>query len=209
MRLLAGAAAAPDRAIGSLDILEARERRRLLEDWNATSRAVPAATLPALFSGQAVRTPDAAAVVYGDRALSYAALEAQSNRLAHHLRRLGAGPERVVGLFIERSLEMVIGLIGILNGRAPLLCELGTGVLRVDSTDGMKELYVDGGFAQVLNNDVTVLTERAAAAENIRTADAQKALQEAQAMPAHDEAAVTARQRAIDRAKAQIKIATQ
>ena len=76
---------------------------------------MPAATLPALFAAQALRTPDAVAVVFEDRALSYAALDAHANRLAHHLRSLGVGPETVVGLCVERSPEMVIGLLGILK----------------------------------------------------------------------------------------------
>lgn len=99
------------------------------------------------------------------------------------------------------------GLVGILKNRAPLLTELGTGVLRVDTDQGPREFFIDGGFAQVLNNEVTILTERAAAAENISAAQAQKALEEAQAMPASDETTAQARQRAIDRAKAQIAIA--
>ena len=74
-----------------------------------------ASTLPALFAAQAQRTPDAVAVVYEERRLSYAALEAHSNQLAHHLRGLGVGPETVVGLCVERSVEMVIGLLGILK----------------------------------------------------------------------------------------------
>src|SRR5262249_28060352 len=100
------------------------------------------------------------------------------------------------------------GQIGILPSRAPLLCQLGTGVLRVDTAnEGSKEFYVDGGFAQVLNNDVTILTERAAAAENISRADAAKSLEAAEQMPLSDEKASEARSRAIARAKAQVKIA--
>ena len=91
------------------------ERDTILEDWNATARAVPAATLPALFAAQAARTPDAVAVVFEDAQLSYAALDAHANQLAHHLRALGVGPETVVGLCVERSLEMVVGLLGILK----------------------------------------------------------------------------------------------
>ena len=78
-------------------------------------------TLPALFAAQALRTPDAVAVVFEERRLSYAELDAHANRLAHHLRRLGAGPETVVGLCVERSIEMVIGLIGILKAGAAYL----------------------------------------------------------------------------------------
>ena len=105
----------PERAIGSLEILSGSERRRILSLWNASEHAVAPSTLPALFAAQAQRTPDAVAVVYEERRLSYAALEAHSNQLAHHLRGLGVGPETVVGLCVERSVEMVIGLLGILK----------------------------------------------------------------------------------------------
>ena len=71
--------------------------------------------MPELFAAQAARTPDAAAVIFEDRALSYAALDAHANRLAHHLHSLGVGPETVVGLCVERSPEMLIGLLGILK----------------------------------------------------------------------------------------------
>ena len=71
--------------------------------------------LPALFAAQAARTPDAVAVVFEDRTLSYAALDAHANRLAHHLQSLGVGPETMVGLCVERSPEMVVGLLGILK----------------------------------------------------------------------------------------------
>ncbi|MGE5815630.1 MAG: non-ribosomal peptide synthetase, partial [Acidobacteriota bacterium] len=127
LRLLEAVVAEPERAISSLDILEAAERATILERWNDTAHALPAAiardsgeaaqpvTLPALFAAQAARTPDATAVVFEDRALTYAELDAHSSRLAHHLNSLGVGPETVVGLCVERSPEMVVGLLGILK----------------------------------------------------------------------------------------------
>jgi nonribosomal peptide synthetase DhbF len=115
VRLLAGAVAAPERAIGSLEILAPSERATILREWNATARAVPATTVPALFAAQARRTPDATALVFGDARLSYAELDRQANQLARHLRRLGVGPETVVGLCVERSAAMVVGLLGILK----------------------------------------------------------------------------------------------
>ena len=115
IRLLEASVAQPDRAIGRLDILDAAERQTLLCDWNDTARALPVASLPELFSAQAARSPEAVAVVLGEQRLSYAALDARANQLAHHLRGLGVGPEVVVGLCVERSLEMLVGLLGILK----------------------------------------------------------------------------------------------
>ena len=114
LRLL-GALADPDQLVGRLDILGADERHTILREWNATARAVPGATLPELFAAQVARTPEADAVVFEDERLSYGELDARSSQLAHHLRGLGVGPEVVVGLCIERSLAMLVGLLGILK----------------------------------------------------------------------------------------------
>ena len=115
VRLLEAALAAPDQAIGTLDILAPGERHTMLRAWNDTAHPVPVATLPELFAAQAARTPDATAVVFEDTALTYAELDARANQLAHHLQGLGVGPEVVVGLCVERSLEMVVALLGILK----------------------------------------------------------------------------------------------
>src|SRR6195256_4627052 len=114
-RLLEAAVAEPERAIGSLDILAPAERETLLRGWNDTAHPIPPATLPELFAAQALRTPAATAVVFADATLSYRELDERANRLAHHLRAQGVGPEVVVGLCLERSPEMVIGLLAILK----------------------------------------------------------------------------------------------
>src|SRR5262249_22134281 len=114
-RLLEGAVADPEQRVGALDILSFEERRTILAEWNATAHAVPAATLPELFAAQVTKTPNATAVVFEDQRLTYGELDAHANQLAHHLRGLGVGPEVVVGLCVERSLEMLIGLLGILK----------------------------------------------------------------------------------------------
>ncbi len=101
--------------IGRLDILGEAERDTLLRGWNDTAHAFPSTTLPALFAAQAQRKPDAVAVEFEDASLTYAELDWRSNRLAHHLRGLGVGPEVVVGLCLERSLDMVVGLLAILK----------------------------------------------------------------------------------------------
>src|SRR5260221_4810831 len=72
-------------------------------------------SLPALFAAQAARTPDATAVVFEDRTLSYAALDADANRLAQHLQSLGVGPDVLVGVCAERSVELVVGLLAVLK----------------------------------------------------------------------------------------------
>ncbi len=114
LRLLAGIEK-PDQSIGQLDILAPEERREILYQWNDTARAIPSATLPELFAAQVAKTPAATAVVFEDRSLTYGELDARSSQLAHHLRALGVGPEVVVGLCLERSLEMLVGLVGILK----------------------------------------------------------------------------------------------
>ena len=121
VRLLGSAVAEASRPVGELAVLSAPERSTILEGWNDTARPVAATTLPALFAEQAARTPDAVAVLFEERRLSYAELDAHANQLAHHLRGLGVGPESIVGLLVERSAEMLIGLIGILKAGAAYL----------------------------------------------------------------------------------------
>ncbi|MGO1073868.1 amino acid adenylation domain-containing protein, partial [Lysobacter sp. CA199] len=121
-RLLAGMAQDETTAVARLPLLDEVERTRVLRDWNATAREYPETTVHALFEAQVRRTPDAAALSYEDGAaeatLTYAALNQRANRLAHHLIALGVGPEDRIAICMERSLEMVVGLLAILKAGA-------------------------------------------------------------------------------------------
>ena len=115
-RLLGSIVSDPARRISELDILPSDERRRLLVDWNATESDHPReSTVQELFAAQSARTPKSTAVVCRGESLSYAELDARSNQLARHLDSLGVGVETPVGLYLERSLEMAVGFLGVLK----------------------------------------------------------------------------------------------
>ncbi|HEU0076629.1 MAG TPA: amino acid adenylation domain-containing protein, partial [Longimicrobiaceae bacterium] len=102
--------------LSGIELMGAEERRLIVEEWNRTGAELPAERcIHQLFEEQAERTPDAVAVVFEGEALSYAELNARANRLAHALRRRGAGPEVRVGICLERSLEMVVSILGVLK----------------------------------------------------------------------------------------------
>jgi amino acid adenylation domain-containing protein len=113
--LLESILADPDQRLSELSILSKIERQELLVEWNATQAVCPQRCFQELFEAQVERTPDAVAVMFGGQLLTYRELNARANRLAHHLRRLGVEPGGLVGVCVERSLEMVIGLLGILK----------------------------------------------------------------------------------------------
>jgi amino acid adenylation domain-containing protein/non-ribosomal peptide synthase protein (TIGR01720 family) len=114
--LLEGIVANPDTPISRLPLLTAGERHTLLTLWNDTAAAVLYdRCLHQLFEEQAARTPAAIAIVAGDTRLTYGELNAQANQLARHLRSCGVGPDTLVGIAIERSPEMIVGLLGILK----------------------------------------------------------------------------------------------
>ena len=109
----------PEGEITTLDIIDDVERRQLLIDFNDTKAMYPLEKcLHQLFEQQAALTPDNVAVTYEEQRLTYAELNGQANQLAHHLQRLGVGPEDLVGICVERSLEMIVGLLGILKSGA-------------------------------------------------------------------------------------------
>ncbi|MFF9088257.1 non-ribosomal peptide synthase/polyketide synthase [Streptomyces sp. NPDC014991] len=111
VRLLRGAVAEPDRSIGDLEILSAEESDDLLHTRNDTARALPESTLPRLFARQAARTPEAPAVADGAEVLTYAQLDARSNRLARLLTTRGVGPEDLVALALPRSATAVVAML--------------------------------------------------------------------------------------------------
>ncbi|MDO8844058.1 non-ribosomal peptide synthetase [Methylicorpusculum sp.] len=107
---------APKTAVRSIEILPDLERYQLLEDWNATQIEYPKDKLIyQLFESQVEQTPEAVALLFENRSLTYLELNARSNQLAHHLQSLGVVSDTIVGLCVERSLEMVIGILGILK----------------------------------------------------------------------------------------------
>ena len=114
--LLTGIADHPGRHASELPLLDAAERRQLVTAWSRPDEErTGTATLDRLFAAAAASRPTATALTWEGGSLSYGELDRQANRLAHHLRRLGVGPESRVGLCVERSPEMVIGLLGILK----------------------------------------------------------------------------------------------
>jgi len=104
----------PDQSISMLPLLTDAERHQLLIKWNRTESPYPKEKcIHQRFEAQAERTPDAIAVVFEDQRLTYGELNQRANQLAHHLQKLGVGPEVLVGICVERSLEIMIGLLGI------------------------------------------------------------------------------------------------
>ena len=105
-----------EQRIGEISILTESERQQALVEWNATDAEYPIEQcLQGLFEQQAARKPEAVAVAHEERQLSYEELNRRANQLGHYLRSLGVGPEITVGVYVERSLEMVTGLLGVLK----------------------------------------------------------------------------------------------
>lgn len=106
----------PEKSIFQLNILTDSERHQLLNEWNDTAVDYPLDTcLHELVEATVRRTPNATALIFEDQQLTYQELNARANQLAHYLQKRGIGPEVLAGIAVERSLEMVIGLLGILK----------------------------------------------------------------------------------------------
>jgi amino acid adenylation domain-containing protein/non-ribosomal peptide synthase protein (TIGR01720 family) len=114
--LLKAAIADPDQRISALPLLSQLEEQRLVREWNETKQDFPAdLCVHQLFEAQVERSPEAVAVVSAGQKITYQELNHRANQLARHLRRRGVGPETLVGISIERSVEMIVGLLGILK----------------------------------------------------------------------------------------------
>ena len=114
--LLEGIVADPSQQVSSLPLLSDEDRRQLLVEWNDTGREYPhQSCVHQLFEEQVARTPESAALVFEDQALSYQELNARANQLASRLRALGVSAESRVGILLERSVEMVVSLLAVLK----------------------------------------------------------------------------------------------
>src|SRR6266851_836516 len=120
--LIEGIVEEPDREVWTLELLTEPERRQLLVEWTNTEATYPRELcFHQLFEAQAARTPQTTAVVHGDQRLTYNEIDRRTNQLAHYLRKHGVGPNVVVGICMHRSIEMLVGLLGVLKAGAAYL----------------------------------------------------------------------------------------
>ncbi|NOK13568.1 amino acid adenylation domain-containing protein, partial [Corallococcus exercitus] len=151
--LLEGIAATPDASVSALPMLAEAEREQVLTTWNQTAEAVPLESIHARFEAQVERVPGGVAVVAGGKQLTYAELDAKANRLARALVKQGVGPDVLVGLYVERTVEAVVGMLGILKA--------GGGYVPMDTSfpeARVKAIAEDAGLR-------VVVTQRAQAAD--------------------------------------------
>jgi non-ribosomal peptide synthetase component F len=179
--LLEGIVADPERRLWEFPLLTEAERRQVLVEWNRTETEYPRdETVQALFEAQVERSPQSEAVVFGEDRLTYAELNTRANRLAGYLSKRGVGPEVLVGLCVERSVEMVVGLLGILKAggayvpldpayprqRLAFMLE-DTGARLVLTQEGLVD-RLPGGRAQVIRLDADWVEIARESAENRR-----------------------------------------
>ncbi|MGV4989213.1 non-ribosomal peptide synthetase, partial [Streptomyces sp. NRAIS3] len=150
VRVVEAAVADPDRPLGRIEILSAREQRQILREWNDTGAEPTDATLPTLFQSQVALTPEHPAVLASDTDLSYGELNERANRLAHHLIAHGVGPEQFVALALPRTAQTMVALLAVLKA--------GAAYLPVDPTypaDRIAYLLQDADPALVLTVEET------------------------------------------------------
>ncbi|MBA3530781.1 MAG: amino acid adenylation domain-containing protein, partial [Ardenticatenales bacterium] len=153
-RLLASIAADLDQPISALSLLAEEERHTILGVWNESHQPYPLdESFPALFEAQVARTPEATALRYEGETLNYRDLNERINRLAHRLREAGVGPEALVALCLERSVEMVVGILALLKA--------GGAYLPLDPTTPTERL----AFMLADSQAPLLLTQRSLAAQ--------------------------------------------
>jgi amino acid adenylation domain-containing protein len=147
-QVLEGMVARPEGKVGELELLSEEERQRM-QEWNETEREYGRErSIAAVFEEQVRERPEAVAVVLGERSLTYGELNRRANQLGHYLREQGVGPEVCVGLCVERSLEMVVGLLGVLKaGGAYVPLDAGY------PTERLAYMLADAGVAVVLTQE--------------------------------------------------------
>ncbi|WP_327418561.1 condensation domain-containing protein [Streptomyces sp. NBC_01233] len=165
----------PAETTGAAELLGAQERRRVVEEWNATQTPAPDATVPQLFAAQAARTPDARAVVADGSAVTYAELDAWATRLAHCLKARGVAAESVVGLCLPRGAQMIAAILAVWKAGAAylpvdpaypaeriayMLADSGAAVVLVD---GLGEAADYGRVPTIALDDPEVVVEVAGA----------------------------------------------
>ncbi len=112
---LSAIAAEPEKPLSSASLLSESERRKILTEWNDTKANIPDTSIHEEFKAQAQKTPDAVALVFEDQQITYRELNRRADLLGNQLRGLGVGTDVLVGICVERSIEMMIGLLGILK----------------------------------------------------------------------------------------------
>ncbi|MGK5730539.1 amino acid adenylation domain-containing protein [Streptomyces sp. URMC 124] len=121
LHVLDQALAAPGRSVDRVELMSPGESRALAGEWNATAREVPAGTLVTRFAAHLAATPDATAVVYAGRTLTYRQLDERAGVLAAELAAAGAGPDRIVAVAVPRSAELMVSLLAVLKSGAAYL----------------------------------------------------------------------------------------
>ena len=185
--LLEGIVKDPDRRISQLPLLTPGEQIQQLTEWNTTRTDYPRdESIQQVLERQVKQTPDSVAAVFKDRQLTYVELDRRANQLAHRLQRLGIGPNKIVGLCVERSLEMLVGVLGILKAggaympldpaypseRLSFMLEDGRVTVLLTQEHLKDHLPAHAGETILLDGDrKTIARESEAEADNACTAD--------------------------------------
>ncbi|MEC0494840.1 non-ribosomal peptide synthetase [Bacillus glycinifermentans] len=171
LRLLKQVTENPDVRLGEIDLLTETEKDQLFKTFNSTKADYPEnKTIQQLFEEQAERTPDHIAIAFKDRTLTYRELNKRANRLAHALRRRGVQPNDVIGLMMERSPDMIIGILGILKSGAafvPVDPDYPAQRIRLMIEDSSASIFVaQSHLAERLPSAVTMIEADSSAMRN-------------------------------------------